>query len=451
MMQTGVTARLRGISAVSDRVIWASGSDGTVIRTQDGGKSWKTLPVPGAETLDFRDIDAVDELTVYVLSVGNGDASRIFKTIDRGVTWIPQFRNQNQQAFFDAMAFSDPRTGFALSDAVDGQFVLIRTVDGGERWSRVPPETLPAPLAGEGAYAASGTNLAIQGNHIWFGTSLSRVLRSTDRGRTWAAATTPIPTGTSAGIFSIAFRDRLHGIVVGGDYKKENEAVDNAAVSDDGGATWTIVKGLGGFRSAVTVHSHSQQHCRGRRPLRRGLFNRRRPHLADVDGPGIPHLESSRGARAPCGPRARRERWARSNFRRPSRRWLAYLRSGVRGRRDGVLGGSDPMGGDSGPGLGVLSSAIAALVLVPWLLARGTRRRPTSSALWLALAGGSFFALDIALYNSAVMRTSAATASFLGNNAPIFVGLGTWWFFGQRPPAAYWAGLWAGASPAAAS
>jgi photosystem II stability/assembly factor-like uncharacterized protein len=251
VMQTGVTATLRGISAVSDRVVWASGSDGTVIRTQDGGNSWKTLPVPGGDKLDFRDVDAFDALTAYVLSVGSGDASRLFKTVDGGATWIPQFRNQNAKAFFDAMAFSDSRTGIALSDSVDGQFVLIRTFDG-ERWSRVPPDALPAPLPNEGAFAASGTNVAIEGNNIWFGTSAARVIRSTDRGRSWTAVPTPLASGESAGIFSIAFRDRQHGIVVGGDYRKENESAENAALTTDGGATWTRMTGLGGFRSAVS-------------------------------------------------------------------------------------------------------------------------------------------------------------------------------------------------------
>ncbi|MGH9372568.1 MAG: WD40/YVTN/BNR-like repeat-containing protein [Vicinamibacterales bacterium] len=245
-----MTGRLRGISAVSERVVWASGAGGTVIRTEDGGTSWKALRVPDAETLDFRDVDAVDERTAYVLSIGHGDASRIYKTTDAGATWVLQFRNEDSKAFFDAMVFSDRRTGFALSDAVDGQLVLSRTTDGA-RWSRVLAKDLPPALAGEGAYAASGTNLAIQGDSIWFGTTASRVIRSTDRGVTWTAASTPLPSGTSAGIFSIAFRDRLHGIVVGGDYKKENEAIDNAAVSADGGATWALVKGLGGFRSAV--------------------------------------------------------------------------------------------------------------------------------------------------------------------------------------------------------
>ena len=243
-----VDARLRGLSAVSDRVVWASGSNGTIVRTADGGVTWQRLTIPDSAKLDFRDIDAVDERTAYVLSIGNGDASRIYKTSDGGATWTLQFKNEDPQAFYDAMAFSDARTGFAFSDSVDGRLVMRRTTDG-ERWDSVAG--LPAALANEGAYAASGTNIAIRRGNIWIATSASRVIRSTDAGRTWAAVQTPIPAGPSAGLFSIAFRDARHGLVVGGDYKKEFEALDNAALTRDGGASWTPVAGLGGFRSAV--------------------------------------------------------------------------------------------------------------------------------------------------------------------------------------------------------
>ncbi len=247
---TGVSARLRGISAVSDRVVWASGNEGTIIRTDDGGKSWKRIPPPDSGSLDFRDIDAINERTACALSIGPGDASRIYKTTDAGATWTLQFRNDDEKAFYDAMAFAGEHTGFAVSDSVDGRLVVLETKDGAH-WSRVPPESLPAAAAGEGAYAASGTNIAIVGGSVWIGTTASRVIRSMDGGRTWTAASTPLAAGTSAGIFSIAFRDANHGIVVGGDYKKEREALDNAAITDDAGASWTRVEGLGGYRSAV--------------------------------------------------------------------------------------------------------------------------------------------------------------------------------------------------------
>lgn len=249
---SGVTTRLRGVSAVNDRVAWASGSGATVVRTTDGGATWRRLTVPGAEKLDFRDIDAVSADTAYVLSIGAGESSRIYKTTDGGTIWTLQFANGNPKAFFDAMAFADATHGIAFSDSVDGQLVIFRTVDGAT-WDRVPAAGLPPALDNEGAFAASGTNVAMMGrDHVWIGTSVGRVLRSTDAGRTWSAATTSIATGSSAGIFSIAFRDTDHGIVVGGDYRKESEAVDNAAITSDGGKTWTAVKGLSGFRSVVT-------------------------------------------------------------------------------------------------------------------------------------------------------------------------------------------------------
>src|SRR6185503_18202898 len=204
---SGVSQRLRGVSAVNEQVAWASGAGSTILRTEDGGLTWQNFII-SPDNLDFRDIDAVDAQTAYVMSIGNGPASRIYKT----------------------------------------------TADG-RTWSRVPATNLPPAQENEGAFAASGTNIALFGkSYAWIGTGAaakSRVLRTTDGGRTWRVADTPLASGPSAGIFSIAFRDAKHGVVAGGDYRKEPEAVDNLAVTSDGGVTWTLVKGLSGFRSVV--------------------------------------------------------------------------------------------------------------------------------------------------------------------------------------------------------
>jgi photosystem II stability/assembly factor-like uncharacterized protein len=251
---SGVTARLRGVSAVSDRIAWASGSESTVLRTSDGGTTWKKITVT-AEPLDFRDIDAIDASTAYVLSIGNGAASRIYKTTDAGMTWTLQFKNDDAKAFYDAMSFWDRNHGVVIGDSVDGQFCIMTTENGGRSWVRVAPKVLPPAMDNEGAFAASGTNIAVFGkSHAWIGTGAgarARVLRTADRGRTWKIADTPLNAGASAGIFSIAFRDEKHGVIAGGDYRKESEAVDNLAVTDDGGVTWKLVKGLSGFRSVV--------------------------------------------------------------------------------------------------------------------------------------------------------------------------------------------------------
>jgi photosystem II stability/assembly factor-like uncharacterized protein len=254
MQTSGVNVRLRGVSAVNERVAWASGAGATVLRTVDGGAMWQKLNVTD-EALDFRDVDAIDTDTAYVLSIGNGPSSRIYKTTDAGKTWQLQFKNDDPKAFLDAMSFWDADHGIAFGDSVDLQFYILTTDNSGRTWSRVSTGNLPPALGNEGAFAASGTNIAIFGKtHAWIGTGAaakSRVLRTSDRGRTWQVADTPLASGGSAGIFSIAFRDAQHGVIAGGDYKKEQEAVDNLAVTSDGGITWTLVKGLLGFRSVV--------------------------------------------------------------------------------------------------------------------------------------------------------------------------------------------------------
>jgi photosystem II stability/assembly factor-like uncharacterized protein len=252
---SGVTARLRGVSVASDRVVWASGAEGTVVRSADGGATWQRLPIPDSGDLDFRDIDAVSESVAYVLSIGPGERSRIYKTSNAGRSWTRQFVSDDPSAFFDAMAFWDANRGVAFSDSADGRFHVRVTTDGGASWPRVPADRLPPALPDEGAFAASGTNVATFGTrHVWIGTGAAaqaRVLRSTDGGQTWDVSVTPLAAGPSSGIFSVAFRDATHGIVVGGDYTNEAGAVKNAAVTDDGGVTWTLVDGLTGFRSVV--------------------------------------------------------------------------------------------------------------------------------------------------------------------------------------------------------
>lgn len=251
------TAGFRGLSVVSDKVVWASGTGGTVIRTTDTGETWNVMTVPGAEKLDFRDIEAFDANTAYILSIGNGDSSRIYKTTDGGKTWNLQFKNSNEKAFFDSIACWDMNNCLAISDPVDGKYVLINTGDGGSTWKPVDTSKMPAAKEGEAAFAASGTCLITQGKTGAFlatGGADARVFRSTDRGRTWAVATTPIVKGTPAsGIFSIAMLDAKNGVIVGGNYQKPTEVNNSLAFTTDGGKTWVPgKKHLNGFRSGVT-------------------------------------------------------------------------------------------------------------------------------------------------------------------------------------------------------
>jgi photosystem II stability/assembly factor-like uncharacterized protein len=206
--------------------------------------------------LDFRDVEAFGETTAVLLSAGPGEDSRIYKTTDGGETWSLQFKNPDRDAFFDAIAFWDEEHGIALSDPVRGHFPLIATNDGGANWKRLAPADLPSALPNEGAFAASGTCLVTHGqNDVWFGTGgakTARVFHSSDRGQHWTVTNAPIPAGVaSAGIFSIAFRDARHGMIVGGDYRQPNEPGPNAAITADGGKTWALLGRPFPYRSAV--------------------------------------------------------------------------------------------------------------------------------------------------------------------------------------------------------
>jgi photosystem II stability/assembly factor-like uncharacterized protein len=249
------TADFRGLSVVSEKIVWASGTGGTVVRTLDGGKTWEVITVPGAEKLDFRDIEAFDAQTAYILSIGNGESSRIYKTTDGGKTWKLQFTNTDEKAFYDAIACWDKNNCIAMSDPVDGHYPLIATSDGGATWTRIVSNQMPAAKDGEAAFAASGTCLIAIGKstaYIASGGTDARVFRSGDRGKTWSVANTPITKGNgSSGIFSVAMRDARNGVTVGGDYQKPQGRLDNIAYTTDGGRTWTKAEPLKGYRSSV--------------------------------------------------------------------------------------------------------------------------------------------------------------------------------------------------------
>jgi photosystem II stability/assembly factor-like uncharacterized protein len=241
---SGTGAELRGLSVVSDKVAWASGARGTVLRTVDG-TSWQAMQVPDADKIDFRDIHAIDAKTAIVMGAGPGAASRIYRTEDGGTTWRLTTTNQVAEGFWDAMAFWDKDNGILFGDPVKGSFQVYTTADGGANWHEVATKGLEA-MPNEGAFAASGTCLTVAGSSdAWIatgGSATSRVLHSADRGKTWRAQSTPIPAGAAArGVFSVAFLNSKEGFAAGGDYKETQLAGINGARTQDGGVTWTPV------------------------------------------------------------------------------------------------------------------------------------------------------------------------------------------------------------------
>jgi photosystem II stability/assembly factor-like uncharacterized protein len=275
------TENLRGVSAVSRNVAWASGTHGTYLRTTDAGLTWTPAQVPDATNLDFRAVVAFSADEAFLMSAGSGDQSRIYHTTDAGQHWQLQFTNTNPKGFFDSMVFWDSQHGLILGDPIPGDpangdksqlhFEILMTEDG-QTWHQIAPSQLPPAMEGEGAFAASNTCIAIlssmrgqqpsavwpgearqssgaaptlngPNSNIWFATGgkTARVFHSPDRGQTWQVFDTPILHGPdSAGIFSIAFRDALHGVIAGGDYKRPRDDGPNLAFTSDGGKTWTL-------------------------------------------------------------------------------------------------------------------------------------------------------------------------------------------------------------------
>jgi photosystem II stability/assembly factor-like uncharacterized protein len=268
VLASGVDTNLRGISAdfarpadhskVQGFVIWVCGSNGVILRSADEGQTWKRLHVQGSEDADFRGIRSFGSLTAYVMSVGEGGKSHIYKTTDGGESWHLQYSDQRREFFLDALVCRSERDCFALSDPVAGKFLLLHTGDG-EHWNELPRESMPPAVKNEGVFAASNSAMAICGSNkqqLFFGTGgpVARVFRSLDSGQSWKVVTTPIASGNiSSGIFSVQCSGEIV-VAVGGDYRNTSSAAGVAAYSVDGGLTWLLAESPpGGFRSGVAI------------------------------------------------------------------------------------------------------------------------------------------------------------------------------------------------------
>ena len=240
-LDSRVESSFRGLSVVNQKVVWVSGTGGTVLRTIDGGKNWENISVPNMEKIDFRDVEGFNKNTAIVMGIAS--PARFYKTTDGGQNWKLVHFDDRAGVFFDGMSFWNKNDGIAFSDPVDGEHLLIRTTDGGDTWHEIPKEGFPHKLNPEFGFAASGTGIPVQGRKtVWLGMGgvKSRVFKSEDGGMNWSVAETPVVHGgQSTGIYSVAFKNKIVGISVGGDYT--NQSIKNTmAYTNDGGATWHL-------------------------------------------------------------------------------------------------------------------------------------------------------------------------------------------------------------------
>jgi photosystem II stability/assembly factor-like uncharacterized protein len=251
---SGTEASLRGIAPVTDRIIWASGSKGTVGRSSDGGAHWEFKQIPGYTGLDFRSIVAFDLANALVVSAGT--PAVILRTADGGRTWSERYSNPDSAYFLDAATFWNKNRGVVLGDPINGKFVLLHTFDGGFTWQQAPEAQCPAANPGEAAFAASNSSLqALPGGHLWLATggTTARLWYSPDYGQTWTERPCPMLSGKPAtGTFAMAFKNPMQGIIVGGDYTADSLKTDHVFYTIDGGRTWLTPKTpTGGYRSGV--------------------------------------------------------------------------------------------------------------------------------------------------------------------------------------------------------
>ena len=250
LIETPTKASLRGLSPLTEQIVWASGSNGTWMRTLDGGQKWDSGVVTGMDTVDFRDIEAIDANTAIILSAGQ--PAVIYKTKDGGKNWEKKFQGSPDD-FFDGMAFMNKK-GYVVGDVVDGKWALLETKNEGDTWRIL--ELSPNGPKGGGSFAASGSGILVDYDNIWFASAGndSKIYHSSDNGYHWNTYETPIMKDSeSQGIFSLAKIGGQVMVGVGGDYLEIDGTGKNFVLSVDGGKTWELGQGQppSGFRSGV--------------------------------------------------------------------------------------------------------------------------------------------------------------------------------------------------------
>ncbi len=252
ILTSGTKTSIRGLSVVNDNVLWVSGSNGMVGKSNNAGKNWKWMTVKGFEKTEFRDIEAFDSNTAIIMGIA--DPAYMLKTVDGGETWKVVFENKTKGMFLDAMDFVNSQQGLVIGDPIGNKIFLAETVDGGETWKEWS-DKLPVADSGEAFFAASGTNIRLFKNRQFYmvsGGTKSRLITSDN-----VFALPVIQGKETAGANSIAVYDegKMKGskrmVVVGGDFQADSSSQKNCFFTTDGGKTW----------NAPSIPPHGYRSC----------------------------------------------------------------------------------------------------------------------------------------------------------------------------------------------
>ncbi len=257
ILDTPVEASLRGLSALTPDIAWLSGTNGTWLRTLDGGKTWEHGVIDGLVELDFRSIHGFD--AEKAIAVSAGQPAVIYKTIDGGITW-KLTHQENEKAFLDGITFSDQNTGFVFGDPVDGKWMILKTVNQGDTWYEIP--NLPEVVAGEAGFAASSSSLLASGSILALGSGgkEANLHLSENGGDTWEKFSSPLSQGEgSQGVFAVGNIGTSELICVGGDYLAEELGEKNLGVFLIASKEWVNVETAPtGYRSGVAYFDQKE-------------------------------------------------------------------------------------------------------------------------------------------------------------------------------------------------
>ncbi len=243
---------IRAIEIIGPNLVFAA-NQGTYGLYNSANNSWKTSAQTFQDSIpEYRAVASTGS-DFFMLSTGN--PALLYKTGNNGQMELV-YKEENEKVFYDAMAFWNDQEGIAMGDPTDKCISIIITRNGGKSWQKIDCSQLPEAAEGEAAFAASNSNIAIQGNNTWIltGGKSSRILYSPDKGKSWQIFETPLVQGeATTGGYSMDFYDENRGIIIGGDYTKPEANEANKAITKDGGKSWQLVaKGQEpGYKSSV--------------------------------------------------------------------------------------------------------------------------------------------------------------------------------------------------------